>query len=64
MNIDELRKLKPRPGDVVLFENHKYVVIDVGMRYLHAYKLGGNPNVTFLIRMRDAIKIQEKVNAN
>jgi len=64
MNIEELRKLKPTPGDVVLLENQKYVVVDVGMRYLHAYKLGGNPNASFLIRIKDAIKTQERVNAN
>lgn len=58
--IDDVRALdrkalKPAIGDTVLFESQKYLVKEVGLKYVRATKEGGN-NALYVIKIQDVVK--------
>jgi hypothetical protein len=56
LTAEERAKLRPVTGDVVLFENTKYVVIEVGMKYVTMYREGGNPNAKHIAKINEVVK--------
>lgn len=53
-----LEKLRPSKGDALAYEDEKYIVDEVGMRYLVCHK-ADNPKVIQWIRQREAVRWEE-----
>jgi hypothetical protein len=55
MSQDDREKLRPKKGDTVLFEGAKYVVTDVGLKYVHMHP-EGNPNAAYIAKVTEISK--------
>lgn len=51
-------KMRPKEGDVVIYEGIKYVVEQVGMKYLNLHLLD-NPRVKGMAKMNQVYKYYE-----
>jgi hypothetical protein len=54
------RELKPVVGDTVLYENQKYLVKEVGLRYIRAHKVGGSKGL-HVMKIQDVVKVFTEV---
>lgn len=59
----ELENLRPGKGDAIAYQDEKYIVNEVGMRYLICHK-ADNPRVIQWVRQRDAVRWEEPVPEN
>ena len=48
--------LKPKPGDAVWYENTKYIVVQVGLKWLTMHKFGENPNTLYTAKVMQVYK--------
>jgi hypothetical protein len=54
----EREKLRPKAGDVVLYEGTKYIIEQVGMKYVNMHLLE-NPRVKGMAKMNEVSKYFE-----
>jgi hypothetical protein len=53
---EDRRALKPAVGDTVLYEQQKYIVTEVGLKYVRVHPVG-RPKAIHVAKISDVVKL-------